>query len=184
VTDRALPLRLSRPMTAAAVLVMAVLIALGAQVDVPMAPVPMSLQSLAVLLAGALLGWRWGLVSVLLYLLAGGLGLPVFAGGASGWAHFTGPTAGYLVAFPVAAVLMGLASARGGFQRFWSGFSLGLAGHVVLLVLGAAWLATSIGVADAIAAGLMPFMGGAVVKTGVLACVTVAIARLRHHLNI
>lgn len=164
-------------MIAGLLVAFAVLMALGAQVDVPMTPVPMSLQSLAVLLAGALMGWRWGAGAVLVYLLAGGLGLPVFAGSASGWSHFGGPTAGYLAAFPLAAAAMGLAAKHGWLDRPLGAFALGLAGHGLLLGLGAGWLAMSIGLPQALSGGLWPFLPGAVVKSAVFALITISAAR-------
>lgn len=70
-------------------------------------PVPITLQTFAVLLSGAALGSRRGFLAVLLYLVVGAAGLPIFSGGASGFAVFSGPTAGYLIGFPLAAALCG-----------------------------------------------------------------------------
>jgi len=81
--------------------------ALGARVEIPNSPVPYTLQTLVVLLAGAFLGARNGTLSQLLYLSAGVLGAPVFAGGAFGIARLLGPTGGYLVSFPIAAAVVG-----------------------------------------------------------------------------
>jgi len=88
---------------------MAALIAVGAYIaiPIPIVPVPIVLQNLFVLLAGLLLGSRWGLASMGLYLLAGSIGLPVFSGGRGGLAHFLGPTGGYLIGFAVEAWLVG-----------------------------------------------------------------------------
>ena len=138
--------------------------------------VPMSLQSLAVLAAGALLGPVWGTVAVLTYLAAGALGLPVFAGGEAGIDRFLGPTAGYLVAFPFSAALVGEATRRSWMARPASALLVGIAGHAVLLGLGTAWLARSMGTPEAVAAGLTPFIVGAIVKSGVLAVLTVALS--------
>lgn len=74
--------------------------------------VPVTLQLFGVFLAGAVLGSRRGFLAVLLYLVVGAAGLPIFAGGSSGVAQFTGPTGGYLFAFPVAALIVGLAVER------------------------------------------------------------------------
>ena len=74
---------------------------------IPIGPVPITLQTFAVMLAGAVLGARRGFLAVLLYLALGAIGLPVFSGGAAGLAVFAGPTVGYLVAFPFAALLTG-----------------------------------------------------------------------------
>jgi biotin transport system substrate-specific component len=81
--------------------------AFGARLEIPNDPVPYTLQTLVVLLAGALLGLRNGTLSQLLYLSAGVLGVPVFAGGAFGIAQLLGPTGGYLVSFPIAAAVVG-----------------------------------------------------------------------------
>jgi biotin transport system substrate-specific component len=87
--------------------------AVGARFEIPQYPVPFTLQTLVVLLAGAFLGPRNGAISQLLYLGAGLAGLPVFAGGAMGLARLVGPTGGYLLAFPAAAYVAGALSARG-----------------------------------------------------------------------
>lgn len=146
-------------------LAFAALMALGAQLDVPMHPVPMTMQSFAVLLAGAVLGPVWGVAAVLLYLGAAAIGVPVLSEGASGLAPFTGPTAGYLFAFPIAAGLAGLAARRGLLDRWAFGTATLFALHLLLLGLGGAWLATKIGPADAWAGGVQPFLIGAAVKS-------------------
>ncbi len=90
------------------VVTFAVLTAIGAHVEIATRPVPYTLQTFFVILAGALLGSRRGSVSMLLYLGAGALGLPVFASGEIGVAKLIGPTGGYLLAFPLAAFLTGM----------------------------------------------------------------------------
>ena len=161
--------------SAALIVVFAGLAAVCARINVPMVPVPMTMQTFAVLLAGAALGpWRGG-VAVLLYLALGAAGLPVLSDGASGLEHFTGPTAGYLFAFPVAAALAGALyeRARGVAARV----GLLLAAHLLILAVGTAWLATAMGVA-AIAAGFTPFLIGALVKSGLVAACAAALRRL------
>jgi biotin transport system substrate-specific component len=143
----------------------ALLMAAGARLDVPMHPVPMTMQSLAVLLAGAVLGPAWGVGAVLIYLAAGLAGAPVLADGASGVEPFTGPTAGYLFAFPVVAALAGAAARLGFLERWITGTAVLFGLHLLLLCLGAAWLATSIGAADAWRHGAAPFLIGAAVKS-------------------
>lgn len=81
--------------------------ALGARVEIPNVPVPYTLQTLFVLLAGAFLGPRNGAISMMLYLAVGALGAPVFSSGGFGLAKLVGPTGGYLAAFPIAAALVG-----------------------------------------------------------------------------
>jgi len=85
----------------------AVLTAIGAQIEIPNHPVPYTLQTFFVLLAGALLGKRNGMISMCLYLLAGAAGMPVFSSGASGFLKIFGPTGGYLLSFPIAAYAVG-----------------------------------------------------------------------------
>ncbi len=84
-----------------------VLTAISAQIEIPLSPVPLTLQTLFVLLSGAFLGKRDGFLSMSLYLGLGALGLPVFAGGAFGLHSILGPSGGYLLAFPVAAFVIG-----------------------------------------------------------------------------
>ena len=166
------------------------LIALGARVDVavPGSPVPQSLQTLAVLAAGLTLGPRWGLAAGLLYLAAGALGMPVFAGGASGVSAISGPTVGYLVGFPLAALLVGAGSRALSPRPMWRTmlliFALGLAGHLLILALGWAGLSLRIGVGPALEAGVTPFLWGMAVKSAALALSASLLLALRDRLNI
>ncbi|MFN3352646.1 MAG: biotin transporter BioY [Brevundimonas sp.] len=154
--------RLRAPLLA---LAFAALTAAGAQIDVPMRPVPMTMQSFAVLLSGAALGPIWGAAAVLIYLGLALLGLPVLAEGASGLAPFLGPTAGYLFAFPIAAAGAGLAARRGVLSHWAAGAGALFGLHLVLLGVGGAWLALEIGAAAAWTAGVEPFLLGAAVKS-------------------
>ena len=164
---------MSLPVRLAAVAGFALLMALCAQVAVPMVPVPMTLQTFAVLLAGAVLGSGWGAAAVLLYLALAALGLPVLAEGGSGLERFTGPTAGYLFAFPLAAWVAGELGGRPLFRRPVAGTALMIGAHLLILAPGAAWLATSLGVSDALATGFTPFLFGAAVKSAaVVVCAT------------
>ncbi|WP_420472215.1 biotin transporter BioY [Brevundimonas sp. FT23042] len=156
-----------RPLISAVlILAFAALMAICARITVPMTPVSMTMQTFAILLAGAVLGPRRGTVSVLLYLAIGAAGLPVLSDGASGLAHFAGSTAGYLFAFPLAALLVGLLcdKAHGLLVRF----GLMLAAHVLILTLGAAWLATDIGLSAALEHGVTPFLIGMAVKSALV----------------
>lgn len=151
-------------------------LAASSHISVPMVPVPITMQTLAVTLVGALYGWRLGGLTVLAWLAEGALGLPVFAGGTGGFARFLGPTGGYLLAFPLAAVLSGWLVERG-----WNGrrvvlaFAAMLAGNAVCLLVGASWLATIVGPQKAIAVGLAPFVIGGVLKSVLGAVVLKAI---------
>ena len=141
------------------------LMAVGAQTDVPMQPVPMTLQSLAIVLAGLCLGPVGGLLAVLTYLLLALIGLPVLSDGASGLAPFSGATAGYIYAFPVAAALAGLLSRSRWGDRPVSGVSALFGLHLLLLAAGAAWLALHLPANQALAVGFTPFLPGAAVKS-------------------
>ncbi|MBN9262586.1 MAG: biotin transporter BioY, partial [Hyphomicrobium sp.] len=113
------PLRLSERSLAVqvgAVLFGTALMTASSYVSVPMFPVPMTMQTLAVTLIGALYGWRLGAITIAVWLMQGALGLPVFSNGTGGIARLAGPTAGYLFAFPVAAMLTGWLAERG-----WTG---------------------------------------------------------------
>lgn len=132
--------------------------------SVPMLPVPITLQTLAVLLVGALAGPRLGLAMVVSWLSLAAAGFPVLSDGKAGLAAFVGPTAGFLLAFPVAAYLSGVivrSAAKGHAGRF-AGF-LGL--HAFILFAGWAWLATLIGADKAFSAGVAPFLIGAGIKS-------------------
>lgn len=156
----------------------ALLMGLCAQVAVPMVPVPMTLQTFAVLLAGAVLGGGRGAAAVLLYLALAALGLPVLSDGGSGLAPFTGPTAGYLFAFPVAAFAAGEIGRRPAFRKPAANFVLMAAAHLFILAAGTLWLATSLGASDAVAHGFAPFLVGALVKSAAVVACAAALRRL------
>jgi biotin transport system substrate-specific component len=143
-------------------------LAASAKLQVPFYPVPMTMQSLVVLLLGMAFGWRLGAATVLLYLVEGTVGLPVFAGTPEkgiGIAYMMGPTGGYLIGFVAAAALTGWLAERGWDRSLWrSAVALSL-GHAVLFLTGLAWLAVYVGWPRAVAFGLMPFLAGTVVKT-------------------
>lgn len=153
-------------------------LSLSSWVEIPMSPVPLTLQSFAVVLIGALGGWRLALVAIGAWLAAGALGLPVLAGGTSGIDRFTGPTAGYLFAFPLAGALVGWLAGRGWDRTILRLFAVMLLGHAICLGLGASWLAASVGTARALEAGLWPFLPGALVKSAVAALIVRALRRI------
>ena len=141
------------------------LLAASSRIEVPMIPVPMTMQTYALLLLGAFLGSRLAFASVLAYLAEGALGLPVFAGGAAGLQHFFGPTAGYLLAFPFAAYIVGLAAERGWLGNLFIAFLVMLASHAIVFTGGVAWLAQFMDVSKAVAVGFTPFVLGTLVKS-------------------
>ncbi len=146
-------------------------------ISVPMIPVPVTMQTFGVLFLGALCGWRLGSAATLAYLVEGAMGLPVFAGGAGGVHHLLGPTAGYLVAFPLAAALAGTLAERGWTLGIVRSFALMMLGHAVILALGTAVLAGKIGIEKAVTFGLLPFLVGTVLKSALGAALVVAARR-------
>jgi biotin transport system substrate-specific component len=155
-------------------------LALSSYITVPMIPVPVTMQTFAVLLVGALYGARLGAITVVAWLLEGALGLPVLAGGAAGVAHFVGKTGGYLFAFPIAAALTGWLVERGwNGNRVMLAFAAMIIGHVVCLAFGAAWLAVLIGGKLAFWYGVVPFIVGTVLKSALGAATLKAMTRLK-----
>ena len=145
-------------------LVFAAGMALGAQVEIDLGPVPFVLSDAVVLLAGLLMG-RWGApLAVGLYLLAGGCGLPVFSDG-GGWSYFAGPTGGYLLGFGLAAVVISQLVAR--LPRHWPGLALAaLSGQASFFLLGVTGLAlaTDLSWLDAWQPGCFDFWFPALLK--------------------
>ena len=140
---------------------LAALMAVGAYLAIPLGPVPIVLQNMFVFLAPLLLGRRWGLASVCVYLLAGACGLPVFAGGMGGIGRFFGPTGGYLVGYVPAALAIGVlvSGRRPYFVRDIFAMTVGT---LVLYACGVSWLKLILGVtwAKALAVGILPFLAG------------------------
>jgi len=154
----------------------AVVVAVSAQVvvPVPLSPVPMTLQPLAVLAVGGLLGPIGGVSALVLYIALGALGLPVFAGGGSGALHLIGPTGGYLLAFPVAAGLTGALVAPAPHSVFRVLLACAL-GMVIIHVGGVAQLALLGGdPALAFRVGFVPFLTGDLIKVGLAAALILA----------
>src|ERR1700730_6511282 len=112
------------------------LTALAAQIVIPIGPIPITGQTFAVLLTGALLGSRLGAMAMIAYLVEGSSGLPFFSGGTGGIAHLLGPTGGYLVAFPAAAFITGAFAEHGWDKRFVTAAAAMNIGSVVILFCG------------------------------------------------
>ncbi len=155
----------------------ALLVAALAQVIIPLpfTPVPLTGQTFAVLLVAAALGSKRGAASLSLYTLMGALGLPFFAGGASGLAYMSGPTLGYLIGFLAAAYVVGLLAERGLERSVRTSLVPFLAGTLVIYAFGAGWLAVSFGVEKALALGVLPFLVGDAIKL-VLAALVLPVA--------
>ncbi len=152
---------------AALVLLGSLVIAIAAQVNVPMQPVPMTLQTLAVLSVGAALGARLGVAALVLYIFEAAVGLPVLAEMKSG-AALAGPTGGYILGFVLAAGLVGYLAERG-FDRSMPRMMLAmLLGVALIYVPGLIWLSGFVGGFDkAIAFGFTPFILGDIVKAAI-----------------
>ena len=161
------------------VVIGSLLLALSAQVQVPFYPVPMTLQTFAVLALGAAYGLRLAVITVLAYLAEAAIGLPFLAGGAGGAIHFVGPTAGYLWGFIPAAAIAGFAADRGWDRQPVRLGAAMLIADTVVFALGFAWLAwfavlpdgaAGIGPAKAFAGGVAPFLLGDLLKVALAAC--------------
>jgi biotin transport system substrate-specific component len=164
------------------VALMAAVTAVAAQITVPIEPVPFTLQVLAVILSGFLLGPRYGALAMAVYLLVGAVGVPVFAGFKGGLGIVFGDTGGYLLAYPLAAAVAGLgahAVAQDPRRRaLWVGLLWGCAALVIIYALGATWLSVIAGLspAAALATGVLPFVVLDLVKVVLATLVAVAAA--------
>ena len=142
-----------------------VLIGICAQITVPMVPVPMTLQTFAVLTVAMGLGARYGALSVLFYLAEGAMGLPVFAGGKAGLVVFTMGTGGYLIGFVIAAYIVGYMAEKGWDRSFIKASVAMFIGNVALYIPGVLWLGVLLGWNKSILTlGLTPFILGDLVK--------------------
>lgn len=156
----------------ALVVAFSLLTALAAQVVVPLpwTPVPLTGQTFAVLLTGALLGSRLGALAMIAYLVEGALGLPFFRAGAGGAGHLLGPTGGYLLAFPVAAFVTGYLAERGWDKRFLTAAAAMALGSLVILAGGWMWLTILFRTAgEAFRLGVAWFLLGDLVKIALAA---------------
>ena len=156
-----------------------VLLTLSAKIRLPLPYVPMTLQTLVVLLIGAAYGWRLGVATVIAFLGEGAAGLPVFAGPVGGLAPLVGPTAGYLFGFVAAAFITGWLSERGWDRSVPRLFVAMGIGHLVILAAGFAWLAFGVrlGVERAWQVGVVPFIAASVIKNALGAVLIPAIRR-------
>lgn len=152
-------------------------IALSAQIQVPLWPVPMTGQTFAVLLVGITFGWRLGAATLLLYMAEGAMGIPVFAKAAAGPAVIMGPTGGYIMGFILAAAVVGYLAERGWDRTVWRTALAMLIGNLAIYLLGLPWLAVYLAGAGveqplqgAIAGGLVPFLLGDGLKLALAAC--------------
>lgn len=156
------------------------LMALSAKVNLPLPYVPMTLQTLVVLMIGAGYGWRLGSATMMAYLAEGAMGLPVFAGPVGGIAPLVGPTAGYLYGFVAAAFITGGLAERGWDRNVVLLFAAMAVGHVVIFIAGFGWLAYGVrlGADKAWLVGVAPFMAASVIKNALGAALMPAARRI------
>lgn len=178
------PLRLRQKplaMQALAIVAATAFLAACSWIAIPMVPVPVTMQTFGVTVVGAVFGWRLGAIAVVTWLLEAVVGLPVLSHGASGLVYMAGPTGGYLVAFPIVAALVGWFAERGVTARSTAlSFALMLVANLLILVIGAGWLAAFVGSHKAIALGVTPFLLGGLLKAGLAAT---SIEAARRHLR-
>jgi biotin transport system substrate-specific component len=142
------------------------LVAAAAHISIPMTPVPMTLQTLAVLFVGAAYGSRLGALTMAAYAIAGAAGLPVFAPTPDGYPGIMGPSGGYVLGFVIAAAVVGWFAERGFDRSPITMLVPMLLGAAILYVPGLLWLKTFVGsYSSAVEFGLMPFVQGDLVKT-------------------
>ncbi len=141
-------------------------------IHVPFVPVPITGQTFAVLLSGAVLGWRRGFLSQVAYLAEGAAGLPVFADGAGSALHLVGPSGGYLLCFPLAAALVGYLVEKGVARSAWKLAGALVSADVLILLAGSTWLHLLFRVpyAQAWLLGFYPFLIADVAKVVLVAC--------------
>jgi len=142
-----------------------------AQIAIPLWPVPITGQTLAVVLVGGALGATRGALSMLVYALVGALGVPWFSDGTAGWAILLGPTGGYIVGFVFAAAFTGWLAQRRWDRRFLRGLLAMVGGSLVVFAIGLPWLAFALqlNLQQTLEAGLYPFIIGGVIKAALAA---------------
>lgn len=161
------------------ILLGALFVAALAQVRIPLQPVPITGQTLAVLLVGMALGTRRGALAIVAYLAMASAGLPLFTGGGAGLAYMAGPTGGYLVGFVAAAALVGWLAERGFDRNLWTTLFAMVLGNAVIYLFGVAWLSHLVGGwQNALATGVYPFLLGDALKALLAALLLPAAWRL------
>lgn len=149
------------------------LTALAAQIVIPMFPVPITAQTFAVLLTGALLGPRLGAMAMIAYLIEGASGLPFFAGGRGGLLHLMGPTGGYLIAFPAAAFITGAFAEHGWDRKFLTATAAMAVGSLVIMLSGWMWYSLVMRTSPALTLfeTVLKFVPGDIIKIALAAAV-------------
>ena len=149
------------------------LTALAAQVVIPLGPIPITGQTFAVLLTGALLGSRLGAMAMIAYLVEGASGLPFFSGGHGGLLHLMGPTGGYLIAFPAAAYITGAFAEHGWDRRFLTAAAAMAIGSAIIMLSGWAWFSLVMRTSPLLTlwATVIKFIPGDIIKISLAAAV-------------
>ncbi len=179
--ERLIPLRKTVLRAPLQVLIGVAFIALLAQIRFDIGPVPITGQTLGVLLIGMTYGLSLGTLTLLAYLLVGGLGLGVFAGGAAGWATMTGATAGYLFGFVLAAGVLGYLAQRGWDRKFSTTALAMLIGNIIIYLPGLLWLnKLAPDWPTTLQWGLLPFIPGDVLKLLIAATLLPVVWKLLH----
>ncbi|HEX3017261.1 MAG TPA: biotin transporter BioY [Caproicibacter sp.] len=162
----------------------AALTAVLAQFSVPIGPVPICLSTLGVYLAGGILGAAGGTVSIIVYVLLGAAGLPVFAGFSGGFHVIAGPTGGYIFGFVACAWIIGILSRRFGRKLLPLVFSM-ILGTAVCYILGTAWFmfVTKRGLMESLALCVIPFLIGDAAKIALSAAVVPQLGKVFDKLN-
>ncbi len=155
------------------------LIVASSWVSIPFGPVPITLHTFFIMLAGMLLGPRYGLYTVLLFIGAGCIGLPVFAGGKAGVGVLMGPTGGYIVGYLALVTLSGFCK-----TRLWSSAFLLTLGTGIVYTCGTLWLAHSLNmsVSAALGVGMLPFLPGDTLK--IAAILAIMYIRQQKHISL
>jgi biotin transport system substrate-specific component len=149
------------------------LTALAAQIVIPIGPIPITGQTFAVLLTGALLGSRLGALAMIAYLVEGASGLPFFAGAHFGLLHLIGPTGGYLIAFPAAAYITGAFAEHGWDRRFFSAAAAMAIGSMVIMLSGWVWFSVVMNTSPMLTfyVTVLKFIPGDIIKISLAAAV-------------
>ncbi|HIP92711.1 MAG TPA: biotin transporter BioY [Thermotoga sp.] len=155
----------------------AALTVIGAQINIPIGEVPLTFQTLFVLLSGFILGARMGFLSQCIYLFMGALGFPVFAGFKGGLVHFFGPTGGYLIAFPISSFFVGLIAKQ---KNLINHFLASFIGILTIYLLG--WLRLGLFMRDfkkAFEVGVAPFVLFDIIKIGIVVTIVERLEKVR-----
>ncbi|MCK5074481.1 MAG: biotin transporter BioY [Bacteriovoracaceae bacterium] len=157
-------------------------LALMAQIRLPLSftPVPITAQSMAILIIGSSFGAKRAFLATLFYLIEGVAGLPFFSGGKFGMAVLLGPTGGYLIGFILASTTMGYLSDKMHDRSYKTSFPLFALGHLLIFLPGCLWLGKFVGVENILTKGFYPFIPGLLIKTIIAGSITPSLWKFFH----